>query len=198
MISTFSTSSYGWCPLWLKTKKFLKKTLVTRERECVSLYCNRNRYIIYPKLNYSQVKCPQILRFDCFTCLFKLQLLFWCQASVLHLALSPLAIYYTVIGTQAIFRMLFHSWCWITLQHLQNASQTCHIPSCLFFPPYYHPCCPYENHLADNIPGLLKLKSACAYGQDRLSISFVVQGVRIPSEDFMERSSLKPHCHARH
>ncbi len=139
------------------TKKFLKKILVTKERGCVSLYCNRNRYIIYPKLNYSQVKCLQILRFDSFICLFKLQLLFWYQASVLHLALPPLAICYTLIGTQAIFRMLFHSRCWIPLQQLQNASQTCHA-TCLFFPSSHCPSFPYENNLAGVIPSLLAIK----------------------------------------
>ncbi len=157
MITAFFTSCYDWSPLCLKRKKFLKKTLVTKERECVSLYCNRNRYIIYPKLNYSQVKCLQILRFHCFICLFKLQLLFWCQVTVLHLALPPLAICYTVIGTQAIFRMLSHSWCWISLQQLQNASQTCHA-TCLFFPSSHHACFPYENNSAGVIPSLLEIK----------------------------------------
>jgi hypothetical protein len=47
-------------------------------------------------------------------------------------------------------------------------------------------------------PVSLNLKLACGYEQDRLSIPFVVQGVRIPNEDFIERSSLKPHSHARH
>ncbi len=74
------------------------------------------------------------------------------------MALPPLAIFYTVIGTQAIFRMLFHSWCWIWLQKLQNASQTCHA-TCLFFPSSHHPCFPYENNLAGVIPSLLELKT---------------------------------------
>jgi hypothetical protein len=47
-------------------------------------------------------------------------------------------------------------------------------------------------------PVSLKLKFACGYGQDGLSISYGVQGDRIPNEDFIERRSLKPHCHARH
>jgi len=50
--------------------------LVTKDKESVSFYCNKNGYIIYPKLNYSKLKYLQILRFDCFICLFKLQLLF--------------------------------------------------------------------------------------------------------------------------
>jgi hypothetical protein len=70
--------------------------LVTKDKEFVSLYCNKNGYIIYPKLNYSKLKYLQILRFDCFIYLFKLQLLFSCQASILHLALSPLAFSITI------------------------------------------------------------------------------------------------------
>jgi len=101
----------------------------------------------------------------------QLQLLFWCQASVLHLALPPLAICYTVIGTQAIFKMLSHSWCWISLQQLQNASQTCHA-TCLFFPSSHHACFPYENNSAGVIPSLLEIK-ICIVGMGRTDFQFL-------------------------
>ncbi len=47
---------------------------------------------------------------------------------------------------------------WISLQQLRNASQSCHVASCLFFPSSHDLRFPSENNLAGVIPCLLEIK----------------------------------------